>query len=82
MASISRDAGGKIRVMFTDAAKKRRAVYLGNVNKKHAETIKMRVETLAASVASNRSVTPVAVLAIPSRTSSTIRFSTTDRPAR
>jgi len=52
MASISRDASGKIRVMFTDAAKKRRAVYLGNVNKKHAETIKMRVETLAASVTS------------------------------
>jgi len=52
MASISKDAAGNIRIMFTGTDKKRRTLYLGTVNKKIAEAIKLRVETLIASTAS------------------------------
>src|SRR5437879_7306592 len=52
MASISKDANGNVRILLIGSDKKRRAIRLGRVNKKHAEAIKLRVETLAASLAS------------------------------
>ena len=51
MASISKDASGGIRILFIGTDKKRRAIRLGKVNKKLAETIKLRVEVLVAALA-------------------------------
>ena len=51
MASISKDANGGIRILFIGADKKRRAIRLGKVSRKLAEAIKLRVETLAAALA-------------------------------
>lgn len=51
MASISKDAGGNIRILFIGADKKRRTIRLGAVPKKLAEAVKLRVEALAAAAA-------------------------------
>ena len=51
MASISTDENGNVRILFVGAVKKRRAVHLGRVNKKHAGSIKLKVEALVASIA-------------------------------
>ncbi len=46
MASISRDANGTKRVLFTDGDGQRRSVRLGDVPVKAAETFRLRVEAL------------------------------------
>lgn len=52
MASVSKDSAGNVRILFTDASRKRRAVYLGKVPKKIAESIKTKVEHLVSAAAS------------------------------
>lgn len=49
MASLSRDAGGKKRIVFTDADGKRRTIWLGKLPVRAAEAIKVKVECLVAS---------------------------------
>jgi len=51
MASISKDTAGNRTVQFVGTDGRRRSVRLGKVNAKMAEGIKLKVETLAASVA-------------------------------
>jgi len=51
MASISKDASGNRTIQFVAADGKRRSIRLGKVNAKLAESFKLKVETLAASVA-------------------------------
>ncbi len=46
MASVSRDANGTKRVLFTDGAGVRRAIRLGDIPVKAAETFRLRVEAL------------------------------------
>src|SRR5215510_7966919 len=46
MASISRDANGTKRVLFTDGDGERRAVRLGRASVKAAESFRLRVEAL------------------------------------
>jgi len=46
MASISRDKNGKKRVCFTDLAGVPRAIHLGEVSVKAAESFKLRIEAL------------------------------------
>ena len=46
MASISSDPNGRRRVLFIDAAGTRRAIRLGKVERKTAETVKSRVESI------------------------------------
>lgn len=46
MASISRSPDGRKMVQFSGADGKRRTIYLGHVNQKIAEFIKMCVESL------------------------------------
>ena len=50
MASVSTDAAGNRRVLFTHPDGRRKAVYLGAVTRKQAEAVKLRVEALAAGV--------------------------------
>ena len=52
MASISKDAAGNRTIQFVGADGKRRSIRLGKVNVKLAESFKLKVETLASSVAS------------------------------
>ncbi len=51
MASISKDPSGNRTIQFVGADGKRRSIRLGKVNAKQAESLKLKVETLAASVA-------------------------------
>ena len=46
MASISRDRGGTRRILFMGADRQRRAIRLGRVSQRTAETVKTRVELL------------------------------------
>ena len=50
MASVSRDANGTKRVLFTDGNGKRRTIRLGSVSVKAAESVKLRVEALNAAL--------------------------------
>ncbi len=52
MASISKDSKGNRRILFISADGKRKAIRIGKMNAKLSESLKVRVETLAASVAS------------------------------
>ena len=52
MASISKDTSGNRTIQFIGADGKRRSIRLGKVNAKLAESFKLKVETLASSVAS------------------------------
>ena len=56
MASISKDASGNVRILFIGIDKKRRTIRLGKVNKKLAETIKLRVEALVAALGTKTSL--------------------------
>jgi len=49
MASISRDANGTKRVLFTDGDGERRSVRLGKASAKAAESFRLRVEALLAA---------------------------------
>jgi integrase len=49
MASLSRDANGTKRVLFTDGDGERRSVRLGKVSTKAAESFRLRVEALLAA---------------------------------
>jgi integrase len=49
MASVSRDANGTKRVLFTDGDGERRSVRLGKVSVKAAESFRLRVEALLAA---------------------------------
>lgn len=51
MASLSTDGAGNRTIQFVAADGKRRSVRLGKVNKKLAESVKLRVEALAAALA-------------------------------
>ncbi len=44
MASLSTDKNGNRRVLFVDSDGSRKTIYLGNMPKKNAETVKLRVE--------------------------------------
>ena len=46
MASLSRDAGGLKRILFTDGDRKRRTIRLGKMPVKAAESFRLRVESL------------------------------------
>ncbi len=50
MASISKDAAGNVTIQFVAADKRRRSVRLGKVNRKLADAVKLRIETLNALV--------------------------------
>ena len=54
MASISRDPGGRRRILFIGADGKRRAVRLGKVPQRVADSICAKVESLAASARRGR----------------------------
>jgi integrase len=60
MASISKDPGGKRRILFVDPLDKRRrhAVRLGKVSQRIAETVKLKIESLVVAKASGHSVDP------------------------
>jgi integrase len=49
MASVSRDANGKKRILFVDGEGERRAIRLGKVSVKIAESVKVKIEALIAS---------------------------------
>lgn len=49
MASISNDPNGRRRILFVNAAGKRRSVRLGKVSKRSAESVKVKLEDLIAS---------------------------------
>ncbi len=51
MASLSTDPAGNRTVQFVAGDGKRRSIRLGGVNKKYAESIKLKVEHLAAALA-------------------------------
>jgi len=51
MASVSKDSAGNRRILFMGADGKRRAIRLGNMNAKQAESFKIKVETLASAIA-------------------------------
>lgn len=55
MASVSRDANGTKRVLFTDGDGERRSVRLGKASAKAAESFRLRVETLLAAKEMNQS---------------------------
>ena len=46
MASVSRDAGGKRRILFVAPDGKRKAIRLGKVSQRTAEQVKFRIEQL------------------------------------
>ena len=52
MASVSRDPGGRRRILFIGADSRRRAVRLGKVPQRVAVSVCARVEALAAAAAS------------------------------
>jgi hypothetical protein len=49
MASISRDPGGRRRILFVAPDKKRKSIRLGKVSQRAAEAVKVKVEDLVAS---------------------------------
>ena len=49
MASISKDPGGRRRIIFKGADNKRRAIRLGKVSQETANSVKVRVERLVAA---------------------------------
>jgi integrase len=49
MASISRDPGGRRRILFMGADGKRKAIRLGKMSQKTAESVKVRIEALVTS---------------------------------
>ena len=49
MASISKDPGGRKRILFVAPDKKRKTIRLGKVPGRAAEAIKVKVEALLAS---------------------------------
>ncbi|NQT39184.1 MAG: hypothetical protein HQ581_16925, partial [Planctomycetes bacterium] len=49
MASISNDPGGRRRILFVDPDGQRKAVRLGKVSKREAESVKYRIEQLLAA---------------------------------
>jgi integrase len=53
MASISSDPGGRKRILFVNASGDRKAIRLGKVGIKAAETIRVRIEALNATCISN-----------------------------
>jgi integrase len=55
MASISRDPGGRRRILFMGADGKRRAIRLGKVSQRVADSICAKVEALAAAAAAKLS---------------------------
>jgi integrase len=46
MASVSRSADGRVRILFVDKHKKRRAIHLGKATMKVANEIRIRVEAI------------------------------------
>src|SRR5437764_7032891 len=58
MASISKDTSGNVRILFVAADRKRKTIRLGQVPKKVAEAVKLRVEALVAAAASRVPVDP------------------------
>ena len=55
MASISREANGRRRIQFTDAAGKRQTLRLGKVNKRSAEAVKVKIESLVTAAITGHS---------------------------
>lgn len=51
MASISKDPSGNRTIQFVGVDGKRRSIRLGKANAKQAETLKIKVETLASAIA-------------------------------
>ena len=49
MAIISKDDGGKRRILFVGPDKKRRTIRLGKVSQRAAEAVKFRIEQLLAA---------------------------------
>lgn len=49
MASISNDPNGRRRILFADATGKRRSIRLGKISKRHADSVKVKLEDLIAS---------------------------------
>ena len=58
MASLSTDRRGNRRILFTDAAGSRQALYLGSMPKKHAEQIQRRVEEIIAGHIAGTAASP------------------------
>ncbi|MSR29090.1 MAG: hypothetical protein EXS03_05890 [Phycisphaerales bacterium] len=58
MASLSRAPNGTKRILFTDGAGTRRAIHLGRVNVKMAESFRLRVEALLSAKALQQSLDP------------------------
>jgi integrase len=58
MASISKDRSGNVRILFMAPDGKRKAVRLGAVPRKVAESIKLRVEALASAAAARVPMDP------------------------
>jgi integrase len=56
MASISRDPNGRRRILFVDASGVRKAIRLGKVTQREAETIKIRVERLVSAAITSHSI--------------------------
>jgi len=56
MASISRDAAGRVRIKFVAADKKRKAIWLGTISDRDAEMLLGKVEALLTAVKLNRPV--------------------------
>lgn len=49
MASIARDPGGRKRIIFRGADKKRKAIRLGKCSERNALAVKVRVEDLVSA---------------------------------
>jgi hypothetical protein len=47
MASLSNDPGGRRRILFIDPDGNRKAIRLGKISKRQAESVKLRIEDLA-----------------------------------
>src|SRR5262245_20327406 len=59
MASITTEANGCRRILFTGADGKRRAIYLGKVKRRTVEAVKVRVEELVTASVTRHSVDDV-----------------------
>jgi len=49
MASLANDPNGRRRILFVDTEGNRKTIRLGKMSKRQAETVKLRIEDLAAS---------------------------------
>ncbi len=58
MASVSKNKAGKVRVLFVATGGKRRAVYLGKVSRKLADTLCLRVGELVSALAAGAQPDP------------------------